>query len=61
MEVLSALYDFPLAEEDADKAKEQQEQVSQIVTGCTLGKGNLIYKDYGKSAFTFHLLPSPGQ
>ncbi len=30
MEVLSVLYDFPLAEEDADKAKEQQGQVSQI-------------------------------
>jgi hypothetical protein len=30
MEVLSILYDFPLSEEDADKAKEQQEQVSQI-------------------------------
>jgi hypothetical protein len=30
MEVLSVLYDFPLAEEDADKAKEQQEQVTHI-------------------------------
>jgi proteasome assembly chaperone (PAC2) family protein len=30
MEVLSVLYDFPLAEEDADKAKEQEERVSQI-------------------------------
>ena len=30
MEVLSVLYDFPLAEEDADKAKEQQDQVAQI-------------------------------
>ena len=26
----------------------------QYLTGCTLGKGNLIYKDYGKSAFTFY-------
>lgn len=25
----------------------------QVLTGCTLGKGNLIYKDYGKMAFTF--------
>lgn len=25
----------------------------QVITGCTLGKGNLIYKDYGKQAFTF--------
>lgn len=24
----------------------------QFMTGCTLGKGNLIYKDYGKQAFT---------
>ena len=26
----------------------------QYLTGCTLGKGNLIYIDYGKSAFTFY-------
>lgn len=25
----------------------------QVVTGCTLGKGNLILKDYGKQAYTF--------
>jgi formylmethanofuran dehydrogenase subunit E len=25
----------------------------QVVTGCTLGKGNLIFKDHGKQAFTF--------
>jgi formylmethanofuran dehydrogenase subunit E len=25
----------------------------QYLTGCTLGKGNLIFKDYGKNAFTF--------
>jgi formylmethanofuran dehydrogenase subunit E len=25
----------------------------QVVTGCTLGKGNLIFKDYGKQAYTF--------
>ncbi len=24
----------------------------QVVTGCTLGKGNLFIKDYGKQAFT---------
>lgn len=24
----------------------------QVVTGCSLGKGNLIYKNYGKQAFT---------
>lgn len=24
----------------------------QFITGCTLGKGNLVYKDYGKQAFT---------
>lgn len=24
----------------------------QFLTGCTIGKGNLIYKDYGKQAFT---------
>ncbi len=25
----------------------------QVLTGCTIGKGNLIYKDYAKQAFTF--------
>jgi formylmethanofuran dehydrogenase subunit E len=25
----------------------------QFLTGCTLGKGNLIHKDYGKMAFSF--------
>ena len=25
----------------------------QFVTGCTIGKGNLNFKDYGKQAFTF--------
>jgi formylmethanofuran dehydrogenase subunit E len=24
----------------------------QVLTGCTLGKGNLVYKDYGKNALT---------
>ena len=26
----------------------------QFLTGCTFGKGNLIYLDYGKNAFTFY-------
>ena len=25
----------------------------QVLTGCTFGKGNLIFHDYGKSAYTF--------
>ena len=25
----------------------------QVMTGCTFGKGNFIFKDYGKMAFTF--------
>ncbi|RQD77153.1 MAG: formylmethanofuran dehydrogenase, partial [Candidatus Syntrophonatronum acetioxidans] len=25
----------------------------QVITSCTFGKGNLIFKDYGKQAFTF--------
>jgi formylmethanofuran dehydrogenase subunit E len=25
----------------------------QVLTGCTFGKGNLIYKDHGKMVFTF--------
>ena len=24
----------------------------QVITGCTFGKGNLIFKDYGKQALT---------
>lgn len=26
----------------------------QFLTSCTFGKGNLIYKDYGKNAFSFY-------
>jgi formylmethanofuran dehydrogenase subunit E len=26
----------------------------QYLTGCTLGKGNLIHRDFGKNAFTFY-------
>ena len=26
----------------------------QVLTGCTFGKGNLIYRDKGKQAFSFH-------
>ena len=25
----------------------------QVITGCTFGKGNFVYRDYGKMAFTF--------
>ena len=25
----------------------------QVITGCTFGKGNFLYRDYGKTAFTF--------
>lgn len=25
----------------------------QVITGCTIGKGNLIYRDYGKQVYTF--------
>lgn len=25
----------------------------QVITGCTFGKGNFIYRDYGKHVFTF--------
>jgi formylmethanofuran dehydrogenase subunit E len=25
----------------------------QVLTGCTLGKGNLIYRDHGKQVYTF--------
>jgi len=28
----------------------------QYLTGCTLGKGNLIHRDYGKAAFSFYNL-----
>jgi len=30
----------------------------QVVTGCTLGKGNLIFRDYGKHVYTFAVRPS---
>ena len=25
----------------------------QFITGCTFGKGNLIFRDYGKHVYTF--------
>mgnify|MGYP001579762133 CR=1 FL=1 len=30
----------------------------QFLTGCTFGKGNLIFKDYGKQVYTFIKRPS---
>ena len=30
----------------------------QVVTGCTFGKGNLIFRDYGKQVYTFTKRPS---
>lgn len=30
----------------------------QVVTGCTLGKGNLVLQDYGKQVYTFLKRPS---
>lgn len=28
----------------------------QFLTGCTFGKGNLVHRDWGKNAYTFHRL-----
>lgn len=30
----------------------------QVLTGCTFGKGNLIFRDYGKRVYTFISRPS---
>lgn len=30
----------------------------QVLTGCTFGKGNLIFRDYGKQVYTIALRPS---
>jgi formylmethanofuran dehydrogenase subunit E len=30
----------------------------QVMTGCTFGKGNLIFRDYGKHVYTFIRRPS---
>ena len=30
----------------------------QVVTGCTFGKGNLIFRDFGKQVYTFIKRPS---
>jgi len=32
----------------------------QVMTGCTFGKGNLIFRDYGKQVYTFLRRPSQG-
>jgi formylmethanofuran dehydrogenase subunit E len=31
----------------------------QLICGCTFGKGNLIFKDFGKQVYTFIRRPSP--
>jgi formylmethanofuran dehydrogenase subunit E len=33
----------------------------QVITGCTFGKGNLIFRDYGKQVYTFLRRPSRGK
>src|SRR5512135_3418633 len=30
----------------------------QLMTGCTFGKGNLLFRDYGKQVYTFIKRPS---
>jgi formylmethanofuran dehydrogenase subunit E len=30
----------------------------QVITGCSFGKGNLIFRDYGKQVYTFMMRPS---
>ncbi len=30
----------------------------QVMTGCTFGKGNLIFRDFGKQVYTFIMRPS---
>src|SRR4030066_84072 len=30
----------------------------QVLTGCTFGKGNFLYRDYGKQAFTLFVRKS---
>ena len=30
----------------------------QVLTGCTFGKGNLFFRDYGRHVYTFALRPS---
>jgi len=30
----------------------------QVMTGCTFGKGNLVFRDYGKQVYTFIRRPS---
>jgi formylmethanofuran dehydrogenase subunit E len=32
----------------------------QVMTGCSFGKGNLIFRDYGKQVYTFMMRPSGG-
>lgn len=31
----------------------------QLICGCTFGKGNLIFKDFGKQVYTFIMRPHP--
>ena len=31
----------------------------QLICGCTFGKGNLVFKDFGKQVYTFFRRPNP--
>ncbi len=59
-----------LKEMDMENISEDEEAVAtvendscavdaiQVLTGCTFGKGNLIFRDYGKQVYTFIKRPS---
>lgn len=60
---LRALKEFPGRSEDEEIVAIVENDscavdAVQLMTGCTFGKGNLIFKDYGKQVYTFIKRPS---
>ncbi|UCE79846.1 MAG: hypothetical protein JSV13_04200 [Nitrospiraceae bacterium] len=54
-------FEIPAADEEIVALVENNScaiDAVQVVTGCTFGKGNLIFHDYGKQVYTFIKRPS---
>jgi formylmethanofuran dehydrogenase subunit E len=59
----AALSEFGLRSEDEELVAVVENDscavdAVQVLTGCTFGKGNLIFRDYGKQVYTFIRRPS---
>jgi formylmethanofuran dehydrogenase subunit E len=60
---LRALREFPRRSRDEEVVAVVENNscavdAIQLMTGCTFGKGNLVFRDYGKQVYTFLKRPS---